>query len=85
MLPVDSVAHLEGEIELPEVVILGSLTMYEVLYDATGILDGARRIDDRRVLDGCRAQLAELYDKGEDLLSYFDREIATLPPPIVTT
>ncbi|WP_424534622.1 DUF6879 family protein [Sphaerisporangium viridialbum] len=85
VLPVDSVIHLETTVELPEVVILGSLTMYEVLYDDTGILSGARRIDDQSVLDACRAQLAELYDKGEALLSYFDREIATLPPPTVTT
>ncbi|GAA3807312.1 hypothetical protein GCM10022226_29370 [Sphaerisporangium flaviroseum] len=85
VLPVDSIAYLESTAELPEVVILGSLTMYEVLYDDTGILIGARRVDDQAVLDACRAQLAELYDKGEALLSYFDREIATLPPPTVTT
>jgi hypothetical protein len=85
VLPVDSIAHLEATAELPEVVLLGSLIMYEVLYDDAGILAGARRIDNQAVLDACRAELAELYDKGEALLSYYDREIATLPPPAVTT
>ncbi|MEV6983206.1 DUF6879 family protein [Sphaerisporangium sp. NPDC051017] len=85
VLPVESVAHLESAAELPEVVILGGLTMYEVLYDDAGILAGGRRIDDQSVLDACRAQLAELYDKGENLLSYFEREIAPLPPPTVAT
>lgn len=59
--------------------------MYEVLYDQTGTLSGTRCIDDHAALDACRAQLEELYDKGEALLDYFNREIAPLPPPKVTT
>ncbi|WP_248966023.1 DUF6879 family protein [Sphaerisporangium perillae] len=62
---------------------MGSLVMYEVLYDETGILEGARRIEDPKVFEACRAELAELYGKGEALLSYFDREIAPLPPPAI--
>ncbi|GHH63266.1 hypothetical protein GCM10017673_03820 [Streptosporangium violaceochromogenes] len=81
VLPAEAVAPLETEAELPELVVLGSQTMYEVLYDATGTLRGARRIDDPRLRDGCRAQPAELYERAEDLLGYFDREIAPLPPP----
>jgi hypothetical protein len=81
VLPADAVAQLEATAELPEVVLLGSLVMYEVLYDETGLLAGARRIDDPKILAGCRTELAELYEKGEDLLTYFDREIAPLPPP----
>ncbi|GIH98526.1 DUF6879 family protein [Planobispora takensis] len=80
-LPAKAVAHLETVVELPEVVLLGSLTMYEVLYDATGTLSGARRIDDPVLLSDCRAELAQLYDQGEDLLGYFEREIAPLSPP----
>ncbi|WP_377239162.1 DUF6879 family protein [Planobispora siamensis] len=81
VLPAKAVAHLEAVAELPEVVLLGSLTMYEVLYDGTGTLSGARRIDDPVLLSDCRAELAQLYDQGEDLLGYFEREIAPLSPP----
>ncbi|MBG0828961.1 hypothetical protein HS041_14395 [Planomonospora sp. ID67723] len=82
VLPAKSVAHLEASgTRLPEVVLLGSLAMYEVLYDRTGTLSGARRIDDPDLLGSCRAELSRLYDQGEDLLNYFDREIIPLPPP----
>jgi len=82
VVPADAIAHLEARRPLPEVVILGTETLYEVLYDDTGLHSGGRRIDDADVIAACRREMAELYDKGEDLLTYFDREIAPLPAPV---
>jgi hypothetical protein len=72
---------LEVERPVPELVMLGTSALYEVLYDETGALSGARRIGNPTVLTACRNELTELFNKGEDLLVYFDREIAPLPPP----
>ncbi len=83
VLPAVAVAELERERPLPELVVLGTEVLYEVRYDATGALSGARRIQDQDVIFACRRELAELYDQAEDLLTYFAREIAHLPPPAV--
>lgn len=83
VLDTRAIRHLEAERPLPELVILGALTMYEVLYDDSGTLSGARRIDDPDAIDACRRELSELYGEAEDLLAYFEREIAPLPPPNV--
>jgi hypothetical protein len=81
VLNASAVRHLETDSPLPELVFLGTTVMYEVLYDHTGTHSGGRRIDDGGVIAACREELQELYDKGEDLLTYFEREIAPLPPP----
>jgi hypothetical protein len=81
VLDASAVRHLETGGPLPELVILGTTAMYEVLYDDTGTHAGGRRIDDADVIIACRQQLKDLYCKGEDLLTYFEREIAELPPP----
>jgi Family of unknown function (DUF6879) len=78
------VRHLEAEQQLPELLVLGTSALYEVLYGEAGVLSGARRIDDRKVIDACRQELAELFDKGEDLLTYFEREIEPLPRPNIS-
>lgn len=81
VLDASLVRHLESRTVLPELVILGKQVMYEVRYDAAGDHCGARRIEDTAAVSACHREIAELYAKGEDLLSYFDREIAPLPPP----
>ena len=81
VLPAAVVRHLERTRPLPEVVLLGSEVLYEVRYDRTGTLSGARRIDDPAVIAACRTEISVLYDQAEDLLTYFQREIARLPPP----
>jgi hypothetical protein len=80
VVPAEAVGHLEAGQPLPELVVLGGQVLYEVQYDET-TLSGARRIDDPGVIAACRQELSELFDKGEDVLAYFDREIAPLPPP----
>ncbi|MGW0804816.1 DUF6879 family protein [Nonomuraea sp. NPDC002799] len=79
-----AVADLEIGRRLPELVILGSVVMYEVTYDAFGTHSGARRIDDPEVIAACRGELDKLYSAGEDFQSYYEREIVPLPAPRVT-
>ncbi len=81
VIPAEDVSYLEAQKPLPELLILGTESLYEVIYDTTGTLRGGRRIDDPDVISACRQELAELYDKAEDLTAYFDRVIAPLPPP----
>lgn len=66
---------------LPEVIIVGTAALYEIGYSQAGVHNGARRILDPKVIDECRTEMAALWDGGEDLASYFAREIAPLPPP----
>jgi hypothetical protein len=73
---------LEADEPLPELTILGSKVLYEVLYDDTAALAGGRRITDTLVIRACRARMAQLWEQAEDLLPFFEREIAPLPPPV---
>lgn len=77
----DAIHDREEDRPLPEVIIVGTAALYEVGYDRAGVHNGARRILDQKVIGECRAEMAELWDKGEDFASYFAREIAPLPPP----
>jgi hypothetical protein len=77
----EQVRHLETRNLLPELIILGTRALYEIRYDAAGIHRGARKIEDRQVIDRCREELAELWGKGEELSAYIEREIVPLPPP----
>lgn len=66
---------------LPEVIILGPPVMYEILYDTNSALCGGRKIVNPGVIEVCRNEIEELYNKGEDFLSFFEREIKPLSPP----
>ncbi|MDS1270757.1 hypothetical protein RIF23_10640 [Lipingzhangella sp. LS1_29] len=79
----EQVADLEQVAPLPEVVLLGDRVLYEVNYDATGTVTGGRRIEDPEVIAGCRTQLAELFEQGEPLPTFFEKHVAPLPPPAV--
>ena len=81
VVDVDHVDDLESGRHLPEVVVLGSIVAYEVTYDVGGTLTGARRITAPDVIAGCRQDAEELFGKAENLISFFEREIAPLPPP----
>ncbi|BAJ27760.1 MULTISPECIES: DUF6879 family protein [Kitasatospora] len=71
----------EGGGELPEIIVLGSTVMYEIVYDRTGKLAGGVRFSDPREISRCRLAIQEMHRLGEPLREYFDRRIATLPPP----
>ncbi|MFC3998065.1 DUF6879 family protein [Nocardiopsis sediminis] len=78
----DEVIHpLEGERPLPEVVVLGGRTLYEVVYTEEGLLDSAVRFTDPEVVQRWEAFIEQLYKGGEDVVSYTDRYVFRLPPP----
>lgn len=49
---------------MPEVIVLGSLVMYEVLYDENSVLRGGRKIIDSDVIKGCRGEVERKIDKN---------------------
>lgn len=81
VLPVEAVAAEEAEGQLPELVLLDDRTLYRVLYSDAGVPDGAVRWTDPAIIDPWGSYLRAAYAAGEDVLSYFDRAVAHLPPP----
>ncbi|MET9218630.1 DUF6879 family protein [Streptomyces sp. NPDC088197] len=83
VLDARTIADIERERTVPEVVILGDVVMYEVQYDDEGNADGARRYAEPALIAETRAGFASLYARGEPFGDFFDREIATLSPPVI--
>ncbi|SDH38908.1 DUF6879 family protein [Nonomuraea jiangxiensis] len=81
VIPAARIADLDP---LPELVIFAPTLMYEVLYDRYGGCRGGRRITDPEVVGPCLSLVSELFAEGEDVLEFHRREIAPLPPPVVT-
>lgn len=79
----ERVAALEPGRPLPEIVTLGDALTYRLIYDAQGVLDGAVRYTDPAINAGCRADIAALHRDGEDLESFFAREVANRDVPCV--
>ncbi|WP_187283319.1 DUF6879 family protein [Streptomyces sp. t39] len=84
VLDARAIADIERTRPVPEVVVLGDVVMYEVVYDAEGNADGARRYGDRSLIRETNAGFDALYERGEEFRAFFDREIADLAPPQVT-
>ncbi|PSK80559.1 hypothetical protein CLV63_1531 [Murinocardiopsis flavida] len=68
---------------LPEVVILGGRNLYNVLYTKAGVPNGAVRFTDPEIITNWEGYIGALYKVGEDVRTFFDREVAHLPPPTV--
>ncbi len=83
VLDARKISDLERERPVPEVVILGDVVMYEVQYDDDGNAAGANRFADPALIRETNAGFNELYERGEEFHSFFDREIAPLPAPAV--
>lgn len=81
VLPASAIRRLERAAPLPELLILGPDLMYEILYDEIGAHLGGRRITDRSLIAGCVPLLADLFEEAEEVVSFFQREVASLPPP----
>lgn len=79
------VAASESTGPVPEVVVLGGRVLYRVVYTEAGVPDGAIRYDDHDLAERWDRYLRALYAIGEDVTSYFGREVAHLPPPKTTT
>ncbi|MFE1962331.1 DUF6879 family protein [Streptomyces sp. NPDC059479] len=77
----EAVAASESDGPLPEVVILGGHTLYQVVYNESGASQGAVRYTDPDIVGIWESYIKELYRAGEDVESYFAREVAHLPPP----
>jgi hypothetical protein len=76
-----AVAHLEGDGPLPEIYTMDRNAMYQAIYDDRGVLEHALKYTNRAVVSRCRDFIADLYARGEPISSFFEREIAPLPPP----
>ncbi|MGH3848991.1 MAG: DUF6879 family protein, partial [Pseudonocardiaceae bacterium] len=79
----EAVARYETSTVVPELIFMGTLAMYEICYDDTGTRLGGRKFTDPELIEQCLSEVHALYDHGEDLLMFFEREIAPLPPPII--
>ncbi|GHD98526.1 DUF6879 family protein [Streptomyces alanosinicus] len=75
------IAAYEREGLVPELVTLNDDTVYEILYDAEGVLEGAVRYLGVKTRDRVAARIEELYVLGEGIGTFFDREVAHLKPP----
>ncbi|WP_346012483.1 DUF6879 family protein [Streptomyces sp. SID3343] len=80
VLDARTVEDLERTDRIPELVILGDALVYEVLYDE-GATIGARRCADPEVVADAVAGFDILYERGENFVEFFDREILPLAPP----
>ncbi len=76
-----AVAYLEHSGLLPEIYTMDRDVMYQAVYDDHGVLEYALRYTDKTLVSRCRDFIADLYARGEPISSFFQREIAHLPPP----
>lgn len=79
----EKIAPYEEYGVVPELIFMDVDAMYEVLYDETGVLAGGRKFTDSEMIRGCLSDVRALYEQGEDLRTFFEREIAPLPSPAV--
>ncbi|WP_155057859.1 DUF6879 family protein [Streptomyces blattellae] len=63
---------------MPELVLLGTTALYELLYTPEGDLDGAVRHTDQGLIEACRLEIEQLLAEGEELLAFHDRVTAPL-------
>ncbi|CAL9620676.1 DUF6879 family protein [Streptomyces sp. enrichment culture] len=80
MLDARKISDIEKDRPVPEVVILGDVAMYEVLYD-DGNAAGANRFSDRPLIRETSAGFDALYERGYAFHDFFEREVAPLAPP----
>jgi hypothetical protein len=84
VLDARDISNIERSRPVPEVVILGDVAMYEVVYDEDGNAAGANRYTDRSLIRETNVGFDTLYERSEGFYDFFDREIVTLPPPQVS-
>jgi hypothetical protein len=75
------VAGLEDEGPLPDIYTMDRQVMYQAIYDDDGVLEHALKYTGQALVSRCRDFIADLYARGEPISSFFEREIAPLPPP----
>lgn len=77
----DDVAAFEQEVELPEIVTVGSEAVYQVIYDEAGALKGAIRSTDSGDVTAWREFIEHLYAEGQEIVGFHERKVAGLQPP----
>ncbi|MBA0053275.1 hypothetical protein E0L36_21070 [Streptomyces sp. AJS327] len=75
------VAAAETEGPLPEIVIIGGHTLYEIIYTEAGAFESARRYTEPEIVAPWLDFVREAYAGAEDLRDYHERAVAHLPPP----
>lgn len=70
----------EHDGELPEILTLGANTVYQVLYNEEGEVRGAIRSIDRSAVTWWTTFIEKLYEKGEEISSFFTRKVAGRKP-----
>ncbi|MFF3983546.1 DUF6879 family protein [Streptomyces sp. NPDC001797] len=81
VLDARKISDIEKDRPVPEVVILGDVAMYEVVYDDDGNAAGANRFTERSLIRETSLGFDTLYERGEGFHDFFDREVASLAPP----
>lgn len=76
-----SIAGLESNSPLPELITFGRDTLYRILYTEEGELRGGIRVTDPTCVDRVTEFVEWLYRNGEDIQPFFERRVARLPPP----
>lgn len=80
----DVIAPFEVQGPVPELVNVGTETLYETVYDTDGLGIAGIRFTGTDVVSGFRAFMESLFAQGEDFTDFYIREVAPLPPPPVT-
>ena len=75
------VADLEADGPLPDLILMDTGVMYEIIYDSNGVADHSLRYTDKVLVQRCRDFVADLFWRGESIGAFFEREIAHLPSP----
>jgi hypothetical protein len=77
----EHIRKFEDDGPLPELLTFGTDTLYQILYDKDGVLEGGVLFTDRETIARVADFIENLYDAGEDMERYFQRKIARLEPP----
>jgi hypothetical protein len=78
----EQIRDLETDGALPELVTLGPSVAYHILYDSEGELAGGVKITDPVVVGRITDLTRSLYETGQDLETFFEHAVASLPSPI---
>lgn len=78
VVELDKLQAYEQKCVLPELLTLGTGVLYEIRYDQDGVLAGAVRVTRRRMVTRATRLMRSLYDQGENVASFVDREVAPL-------
>ncbi|MEV0172202.1 DUF6879 family protein [Streptomyces sp. NPDC050803] len=81
VLDAEEAARHEERDRLPELCVLGDEAVYVLDYSPSGVPNGAVRHTDAATVTRARDLVRRLHSAGEDLETYFPREVAGLPVP----